>query len=413
MLGSVLLSSYYTTVAQETFPVPQTSTMNNQRFLSNSCGEDAYWHYDSQSATLTITGSGRMDDYANYAPPWIAYRPYIQRVVVEEGITTIGWSAFYGCSALTEVYLPNTVTHLEYGAFAYCTSLEDIYLPESLLCIGVASFTGSSSLTSITVPASTTAIEDSAFLDCTGLQSISLPLSLNYVGSIAFNNCNSLTTVYYQGYSSNKAKINLKSYYNSKLTNARWVYGTYTEKEAPIPPVIEPEPEIPNWAKPYTDFVADFIMTDISASNYNESATRGLIAQSLYNMLGNGTLPEVVPSFHDVTEYATPVAWCFEQGLMSGISETEFGSNSNVTREQFALILQKSGEISGKISVESDSSLLSSYHDSTTISTWATEGMAWAVANGLISGTEGGLLQPTGYITRAEVAVMLYKWSQL
>lgn len=59
-----------------------------------------------------------------------------------------------------------------------------------------------------------------------------------------------------------------------------------------------------------------------------------------------------------------------------------------------------------------DTSVLTSYSDVDNISSWAKDGITWAVANGLMSGSEGNLL-PKGNITRAEVAVMLYQFDQL
>lgn len=163
--------------------------------------------------------------------------------------------------------------------------------------------------------------------------------------------------------------------------------------------------EIPDWAKTYTDFVAEAIMPDISGSNYGENSSRGLIAQSLYNMSGNGAVASD-HGFVDCGDYDTAIAWCKENSVMNGMDDTTFGTDSPVTREQFSLILQKLASIQGK-EVSADQSVLNDFTDVSAISSWAINGMAWAVENGLMKGSDGNL-NPSGNITRAEVSVMLY-----
>lgn len=169
---------------------------------------------------------------------------------------------------------------------------------------------------------------------------------------------------------------------------------------------------IPAWALTYVNFVKENIMPDISNQNFEISATRGTIAQSLYNMCGNGENVTASHTFTDVGSYGIPIAWCHANSVMGGNSATVFGTEENVTREQFALILQKASEALGKTTANADEIVLSAFTDEGDVTSWARGGMAWAVANGLMSGNNNKL-NPKGNITRTEVAVMLYNFDKL
>ena len=78
-------------------------------------------------------------------------------------VTSIGVSVFYGCSGLTSVTIPDSVTRIEDYAFSYCTGLTSVKISDSVTSIGVSAFNGCSGLTSVTIPESVTGIGGSAF----------------------------------------------------------------------------------------------------------------------------------------------------------------------------------------------------------------------------------------------------------
>ena len=103
---------------------------------------------------------------------------------VPDGVTSIEWRAFYGCSSLTSIVLPNGVTSIGGEAFYRSRSLTSIVLPESVTSIGQDAFCGCSSLTSIVLPDGVTSIGDCAFCGCDSLEQIDVDDNNSHYSSI-------------------------------------------------------------------------------------------------------------------------------------------------------------------------------------------------------------------------------------
>ena len=138
------------------------------------CGANLIWAYNPSTTTLTITGTDAMYNYAAGEAPWYAYKDDIQTVVIESGATTIGKYAFYKCTGLTSVTLPNTIQTIEQSAFNGCNN---------------------AALTTINIPTSVTEIRYMAFYKCTGLTSIHIPASVETIIYYAFYGCSGLTSM--------------------------------------------------------------------------------------------------------------------------------------------------------------------------------------------------------------------------
>jgi hypothetical protein len=119
----------------------------------------------------------------------------VTEVVIPEGVTSIGDSAFYFCSSLTSITIPDGVTSIGESAFWGCSSLTSVNIPDSVTSIENIAFSHCTSLTSIKIPDSVTSIEKSAFNGCTSLTSIKIPDGMTSIGVWAFNGCSSLTSI--------------------------------------------------------------------------------------------------------------------------------------------------------------------------------------------------------------------------
>ena len=106
---------------------------------SGTCGPNLKWHL-TDYGVLTISGKGKMYDYSydNNRAPW--YGNYIKRIIIGDGITTIGGNAFSYCRALTSVTIPNSVTKIGSSAFTYCSALTSVTIPNSVTEIGGRAF---------------------------------------------------------------------------------------------------------------------------------------------------------------------------------------------------------------------------------------------------------------------------------
>ncbi len=133
--------------------------------------------------------------------------------------------------------------------------------------------------------------------------------------------------------------------------------------------------------------------------------TRAMIASVLYRLQDS---PEAEENsiFADVSEgswYYDAVMWASENNIMNGYNQTQFGPDDAVTREQFASILWRS---EGAPAGEEETT----FSDSSQISSYAKQAVAWARENGIISGKEGNRFDPNGVATRAEISSMIYRW---
>lgn len=179
---------------------------------SGTCGENLTWKFDEATGTLTISGTGAMKNFVrgSYAP-WYWYDINIESVVIQDGVTSVGSYAFYGCDELTDITLPNGITYVGDCSFIDCSSLGNITFPDSITWIGSSAFADCSSLTSITIPDGVTKIGGSAFYGCSNLASITIPDSVTDIGTYVFADCSSLTSITIPG---RITRIDRNAFYN-------------------------------------------------------------------------------------------------------------------------------------------------------------------------------------------------------
>ncbi len=211
-----------------------------------SCGSNIHYSFDSNTETLTLTGSGDMYDYTMLDTPFSGMG--IKTLKADGSrITSIGNNAFYGCVNMASISLPNTLTEIGEWAFAgnrnhlkeisipanvkiigdhafagclklekvamassgiksigtyafeNCYKLTDIQLPNTITYLGDNVFVECTSLKSIVIPDSLSKIPGGAFSYCSELEKVTIPNTIKKIGAYAFLKCNNLKTVYYYG----------------------------------------------------------------------------------------------------------------------------------------------------------------------------------------------------------------------
>jgi len=161
---------------------------------SGTCGDNLQWKLTDEGV-LTITGTGEMQDWHKSKPsPWHADKS-VKQVIIGDGVTTIGSSAFSDCDSLTSVTIPNSVTTIGSSAFAGCSSLTSVTIGNSVTTIGHGAFYGCSSLTSVTIGNSVTEIGYYAFSGCSSLTSVTIPNSVTTIGYYAFSGCKNVKQI--------------------------------------------------------------------------------------------------------------------------------------------------------------------------------------------------------------------------
>lgn len=140
----------------------------------------------------------------------------------------------------------------------------------------------------------------------------------------------------------------------------------------------------------------------------NTTMNRAMLVQVLYNHAGKPTV-NGSSAFTDVETgawYVDAVQWAAKNGIAAGVGNNRFNPNGAITREQFATILfnyYKTNHASPAL----EHQVLENFNDVASISSWAQDGMAWAVDMSIINGSDKNTLMPTATATRAEAAQML------
>ena len=197
---------------------------------SGTCGESLTWVLDSEG-TLTISGTGAMEDYSLGGAPWYDYRTGVISLVIESGVTSIGDYAFDSCSGLTSAVIPEGVTGIGYSSFFGCSGLTGITIPGSTASISASAFQNCMNLTEILVkeensaytsldgilfnrdkteliccpagkaageyivPDTVVSIGTYAFYRCSGLTGITIPDATTSIEADTFQGCTALATI--------------------------------------------------------------------------------------------------------------------------------------------------------------------------------------------------------------------------
>lgn len=192
------------TLPEETVPEEVEVVITAPAAASGTYGSLS-WNYENE--TLAISGTGDMAE-GNY--PWAEVSSAATALVLEEGVTSIGPSAFLGFTALTSITLPGTVKTIGIAAFAGCTGLVQVTIPEGVQTIDFV-----------------------AFQECCNLTTVSLPVSLTAINGHAFREC-PINDVHYAGDAAQWSAITIGEY-NESLTEATIHFADGTDQESTKP----------------------------------------------------------------------------------------------------------------------------------------------------------------------------------
>ena len=169
----------------ETITIPKNAKFSSSGYTFDNC--------TSLKNVIFSSGIEKIPGYLFYKSSNLNSLP---SNVIPNSVTTIGNSAFGGCTCLTSIIIPDSVTTIGGSAFSGCTGLTSITIPDSVTSIGYDAFFGCTGLTSITIPDSVTSIGYRAFSGCTNLETITIPKNAKFDSSgYTFDNCTSLKNV--------------------------------------------------------------------------------------------------------------------------------------------------------------------------------------------------------------------------
>lgn len=216
--------------------------------------------------------------------------------------------------------------------------------------------------------------------------------------------------------------------FTAKVTKGFTLYAKWTEIEKE-PEVEKPEdkddPEATEWKNPFEDVkendwfyanvqyvVENKLMNGVAVNKFapNDTLTRAMLVTVLYRNEGEPAVNKSIP-FADVdmgTYYASAVIWAKQNGIVNGITETEFAPDENITREQIAAIMFRYAQYKGMEAVTLEDNL--HFTDAGEISEYAVSAMNWAVGTGLMKGKSTTTINPKDNATRAEIAAILQRF---
>ena len=172
---------------------------DNDVEADGSCGDGVTWSVSESGTTLHITRStttgttGKMTDYPMKGAPWESIKGQFRAIDIGAGVTSIGEYAFFGCSYVSSVTIPDSVKSIGDSAFSE-VAIESVTIPNSVQSIGAGAFT-LTLLKSVTIPQNVTEISDHTFFQCSSLESITFNGNVGSIGQMAFFGCSKLETI--------------------------------------------------------------------------------------------------------------------------------------------------------------------------------------------------------------------------
>ena len=366
-------------------------------------------------------------------------------VNLPEGLTSIGPTAFQSCINLREISIPDSVQAIHGSAFEWALRLSDIRVgagnptyqtvdgvlmtkdgyeltaypagrpgirydvPDGIVEIAPSAFYGSG-LVAVRCPDSLRKIGRTAFANNERLRYVQLPAGMQSIETWAFSGSDNITDVCFGGSEEAFHALCDPDYVFPSRVNVH----SYSYMVIPGAAELFTDVDADSWAIPGIDFcVLAGLMSGVGGNAFAPKGvtTRAQVVQILYNLSGCPKAYDGSP-FTDLTAdwYQHSIVWAYQNGIVSGTSATTFEPEAPVTREQIAVILMGYAEKVLGLDFSADKADLTAFPDGASVSDWARDAVAEAVALGLISGAQtkdGTFLQPQGGATREQAATIL------
>ena len=366
-------------------------------------------------------------------------------VNLPEGLTSIGPTAFQSCINLREISIPDSVQAIHGSAFEWALRLSDIRVgagnptyhtvdgvlmtkdgyeltaypagrpgirydvPDGVVEIAPSAFYGSG-LVAVRCPDSLRKIGRTAFANNERLRYVQLPAGMQSIETWAFSCSDNITDVCFGGSEEAFHALCDPDYVFPSRVNVH----SYSYMVIPGAAELFTDVDADSWAIPGIDFcVLAGLMSGVGGNAFAPKGvtTRAQVVQILYNLSGCPKAYDGSP-FTDLTAdwYQHSIVWAYQNGIVSGTSATTFEPEAPVTREQIAVILMGYAEKVLGLDFSADKADLTAFPDGASVSDWARDAVAEAVALGLISGAQtkdGTFLQPQGGATREQAATIL------
>ncbi len=183
-------------VATDIYNKTNEPATDSEATISGTCGNNLIWTLTSDG-TLTISGTGYMDDYDTEPLPWSNYTKNVKRIIISDGVESIGSYAFSDCDNVSgDLVLPNTVEYISSGAFKEC-HFSSIDLPDNIDRIEDYAFYGCKSIIKNGLPPSVRRVGNNAFRLCL-FNNLSFGQNIEYIGEEAFSlNGNIVADMYF------------------------------------------------------------------------------------------------------------------------------------------------------------------------------------------------------------------------
>lgn len=273
---------------------------------SGACGDNLTWTLDDEG-TLTISGTGDMwdsEDVNNQWHIWPEYGKDIKKVVINNGITSIGIGAFSFCGNIESVEIPDSIISIGNSAFNFCTNLETIEIPKSVKFIGRSAFRYAP-LKSVRIPENVTVLGDYAFEFCDNLTTVYIENGLEKIGVGTFMYCN-ISTVFLP-----KSVKTVESCAFRYCPYIKDIYYTGSETDWDNINNVD--------SHPYTDLTKDKV-------HFNSTGTTPpTITGAVCSMAG--TTPQISVSLADTEYDSTMITAFYKDGVLVDIQTTLVSAN--------------------------------------------------------------------------------------